>query len=143
MIRALMLLFLCGLIPMVGYAQRGDKLVSDHRARLSATMHADTTALAGWLHPKLRYVHSNGLVEDKSDHLQHVGVGRIQYASMADSLPVSVQRWGNTALMEGLMLVSGTYEGRDFRVRLYYTAVYRKKGARWRLRTWQSTRLSD
>lgn len=141
MFRMLFLLPCCLLSASLS-AQSG-KILTHHRARLEATTNADTAALSIWLDPGLRYVHSNGLVEDKHAHLQHVESGRIHYASMTDNLAPAVARWGRTALMEGLLLVSGTYEGRDFRVGLHYTAVYRKSNGRWRLRAWQSTRVAS
>jgi ketosteroid isomerase-like protein len=98
----------------------------------------DTAALRALLHPDLLYIHSNGLEESANDLVASVAAGDIVYESFEPQQAPRVQTFGETALVDGLVRVSGKYQGEAFAVDLRYTSVYRKVRGRWVLIRWQS-----
>lgn len=132
-------LLIC-LFVVSGPLQGQDKAILDAEiARFKAQTQQDAMALQLLLHDDLYYLHSNGLVEDKSDFITSVNSGKITYQEM---YPVErrLRRFGKTAIITGLVKVRGLYEGQAFDIDLYYTSVYRKERGRWQLLSWQSTR---
>ena len=109
--------------------------------RIAALVAADTARLGPLLSADLRYVHSNGTVDDKASFLDLVGTGRTRYvafepAGRSFSFPAP-----------GLALETGTArlrvenaEGaRD--LMLAFLAVWRWERGGWRFLAWQSARL--
>lgn len=128
--------------PVVGLAQssKNPSVLQDELRRFEAMMRRDTAELACWLSEELLYRHSNGLLEDRSAHLEAIASGALVYERIArDS--AHVQRYGRTAIVQGVARVSGRLQQAPFDLRLAYLAVYRKRGGRWQLLRWQSTRL--
>ena len=110
--------------------------------RFRAQVEQDAVALQSLLHDDLYYLHSNGLIESKSDFITSATSGKITYQEM---MPVesTLRRFGKTAVITGLVLVRGLYQGQSFDIGLYYTSIYRKERGRWQLLSWQSTRKPD
>ncbi len=125
-----------------GFAQKNATLRSDHQARFEAMVQADTAVLTAYLDPRLRYIHSNGLVENLKTHVQTVSSRKIVYERFEEAIEPEWFVWGKTALVQGRVGVGGLYEGTPFQVSLWYTAVYRKKAGKWRLVSWQSTKAT-
>jgi hypothetical protein len=115
-------------------------LAEQHRARFHAMTTADTALLATYLDPALRYVHSNGLNENYREHLINVAAGKIKYELFREEQQPDIKLWDQTGLVQGRLEVSGLYEGTPFEVTLWYLAVYRLEGNRWKLVSWQSTK---
>lgn len=132
------------LLPLTGLAQSGhDKKILDvEQRRFEAMIRKDTAALRSMLADDLVYLHSNALLEDKAEHIRAIVSGRLVYQKMVRE-QANVRRYGSTALVNGIVQVSGILNGTPFDVRLAYSAVYRKKGGRWRLANWQSTRMNE
>jgi ketosteroid isomerase-like protein len=129
------LLFL--LIPLASWSQHEAVIANEH-LRFQAQINRDTSLLAYLLHDDLYYLHSNGLAESKADFMASVGSAKIVYQEMIPRQQ-KIRRYGKTALLTGLLQVSGLYEGSPFDVELYYTSVYLKKKGSWYLVSWQST----
>lgn len=115
------------------------KVLQAEQSRFEAMMQRDTVALAQQTDDALFFIHSNALKESKTAFISSVGSGRIVYQSMKPT-PLAFQRWGRTAVLNGSVAVEGIYKGSPFKMTLLYTSVYRKKGGRWKLVRWQSTK---
>ena len=111
------------------------------RSRFALMIAADTTALRQELHPDLLYLHSNGLEESADDLVASVASGKIDYQSFEPLQDSHVQIFDNIALVDGLVRVTGLYQGDAFAVDLRYTSVYQKVDGRWLLIRWQSTKV--
>ncbi len=109
--------------------------------RFEAQVLRDTASLARLLSEDLIYVHSNALVESKTDFLRSVGGGGIRYLEIRKLEGGTVSVWGKTALSQGIVEVKGLYQGNEFQMALRYTSIYRKEKGIWRLYSWQSTRI--
>jgi len=122
----------------------GQGLLQSEDARFRAQVEKDVAALDELVADELIYIHSNALVESKSDFLASVQSGKIVYAAMAAEDGRSVRPYGRkTAVVNGVVKVSGQYQGGQFDIRLRYTALYRKIKKVWQLTRWQSTRIPD
>jgi len=109
--------------------------------RIAALVAADTARLAPLLSADLRYVHSNGTIDDKASFLDLVGTGRTRYMAYD---PV-----GRTVSFpaSGIALETGTARLRvenaegAREMTLAFLAVWRWERGAWRFLAWQSARL--
>jgi len=135
------LLAVCGLLACPGLSSAQKTIVLSEQMRFSAQISQDTAALHRLLADDLVYIHSNALVETKTDFIRSVGGGGIRYLAMSSTSPAEIRQWGKTAVAVGIVSVRGLYQGTEFDMRLRYTSVYRKNKGIWQLSSWQSTRL--
>ena len=138
-------IFFCFALLVAGLIQlsaQDNAIFESEQARFKAQVEQNGTALQSLLHNDLYYLHSNGLIETKADFIASVNSGKITYQEM---FPIerALKRFGKTAIITGLVLVRGSYQGQSFSITLYYTSVYRKEDGRWQLLNWQSTRKPD
>lgn len=109
--------------------------------RFNAQVEKDTVLLRRILSDDLVYIHSNALEETKSDFLHSIKTGNITYNSMQPEPGRAIRNFGKTGISNGIVQVKGLIQGNPFEVRLRYTAVYVKQKKRWRLVSWQSTKI--
>ncbi len=130
------------LAPLLLTAQ-ADVLASED-ARFAAQTTRDTLSLSRLLADELVYIHSNALVETKADFIHSVGTGRIVYQRMTPEPARRVRALGRqAAIVDGIVHVTGQFQGNTFDMRLRYTAAYRRHKGAWRLVSWQSTRINN
>ncbi len=127
-------------LPQLTFAQAdaAPGVLEAESTRFAAMISADTAALRTMLHPDLLYIHSNGLEESANDLVSSVAAKNVVYQSFDPQQILRVQTFGKTALVDGLVRVSGRYQGDAFLVDLRYTSVYRKVDDKWLLVRWQS-----
>jgi len=122
--------------PPVISALRADK------ARLAAMMAGDGEALGRLLSDQLRFVHSDGRVESKSDYVKNLMAGDTAYADAKTS------ELETTQVANDVVVVIGSQEmrkrlGTDWSsIKLRYLAVWRNENGVWRMVAWQSARPS-
>ena len=137
-----LVMYLIGTSQIVfGQAATTSPVLAAELDRFEAMTTSDTAALRGMLHPDLLYIHSNGLEELAEELVSSVAAGAIVYQSFEPQQAPRVQIFGKTALADGLVRVSGLYQGKPFAMDLRYTSVYRKVNGRWLLIRWQSTKV--
>ncbi len=108
--------------------------------RFEAMTKKDTAFLQKVLADDLTYNHSNGLFENKKEHIQNIKTGKLIYQSM-DSEELSIRLFKKTAVMNGLVKVTGVLKDKTFNIRLRYTDVYVKKRGQWQLVAWHSVKV--
>ncbi len=116
-------------------------MLESEQIRFQAQTTRDTALLVRLLADNLVYIHSNALVERKADFLRSVSGGGIRYLSIRKMEDSAVSQWGKTAVSHGLVEVKGLYQGNEFDMTLRFTSVYRREKGRWKLYSWQSTRV--
>lgn len=116
-------------------------LLDTETQRFAAMIARDTVQLRALLADELVYIHSNGLVESKKEHLQSIGSGHLVYNRMERAPDTRVRHYGKWAITNGIVQATGVLAGNPFDFKLRYTAVYNWKHGKWRLVNWQSTRL--
>jgi len=109
--------------------------------RFRAMTANDVDSLATLLSEDLVYVHSDGMVESKGEFLQRLRSGALRYHSI-EPMEVSVRSYGRAAVVTGRARIDVTNAAARRSLDMRYTAVYRSKGHRWQLVSWQSTRIA-
>jgi ketosteroid isomerase-like protein len=108
--------------------------------RFHAMVQNDLKSLAALLAENLVYMHTDGVVESKSEFLARLRSGSLRYRSIAPT-DVRVRTFGSTAIITGRSQMAVTNGGSEREFEILYTAVYVVVGDRWQLVSWQSTRI--
>lgn len=116
------------------------KVLDQESSRFEAMIKADTSALRPMLAEDLIYVHSNGMKESKTDHLNAIAARKLVYQKM-ERQEANVRFYGKMTLVNGKLKAMGLINNNVFDIQLAYLAVYHKKKGVWQLVSWQSTRL--
>lgn len=127
----------------VSFAQ-SNSIISAENQRFEAMVKQDTVFLFAALAPDLHYIHSNGLEETRKQHVEAITSGKIVYKKFERVSEVEVRSLArHVALLNGVVLVEGTFDQNPFSVKLRYTSIYRRENRRspWKLLNWQSTRI--
>jgi hypothetical protein len=132
----LVLLWLALVLPLC--SQNGRELDS---LRFSKMISRDTAFLVKYLDSYLLYIHSNGLVEDRNDHLNNIAKGSIIYQNFQIKDARYIRKKDNL-FGRGLIHVQGIYKGTEFSVSLRFSNIYKKTKGVWRLLYWQSTKIA-
>lgn len=133
-------LILWGCFMGTGHAQQEAEAISRIESkRYEAMTKADTGYLRFILSDDLVYTHSNGLVETKTDFIQSISSKKIVYKQIGVR-EQKVKLHQKTAVVTGVLHVSGSLNGKDFDIDLRYTNVYIKE-KEWRLLAWQSLKI--
>lgn len=121
----------------------GEQAVIDtERQRFDAQVKQDYDVLDRVLANDLVYAHSNGKFDTKESYIQSIRDGKSIYDSI-DILEQKVRIYGNTAIINGKILIKATNNGETINTNLRYTDVYVRKGKQWQLVTWQSLKVPN
>lgn len=105
-----------------------------------AMLRIDTVALRQLLHEQLSVGHSNGLVENKDELLQHLRSGYLKYSSIAQEGKADIRFVEHVATVRREIKVSGSLQGTAFDVTLQVLEVWLLANKRWQLLCRQSIR---
>jgi ketosteroid isomerase-like protein len=132
------------LLPVLCFAQSKKQLALQaiELQRFEAMTTKDTALLRKLLAEDLTYLHSNGLLENKEEHIANIGAGKLVYRTMEPS-EMRVRIHGKSAIVNGILHVTGNLGEKAFDLRLRYTDVYFKRKGTWKLAAWQSLKLED
>ncbi len=118
------------------------EVLKREEARFTAMLKADLAVLEDVLADDLTYVHSSGNLDGKRDFIESVRSGRVKYHSF-DRDGVAVRMYGDTAVVTGRGHVLVESAAAQLDLRLFFTDVYVRRGGKWRMVAWQSTRLPE
>lgn len=108
-------------------------------ARTAALIAADRPALDGTLARELRYVHSNGLTQDRATYLDAAVGGAMQYRVIKPLERQARAVSATAVLVTGSNHVEVVLNGKPLQADVLYTAVYVQEGGAWKMTAWQST----
>jgi len=108
--------------------------------RFDAMVRGDTAALDGLLADDLVYTHSSGKVDSKASLIDDIKAGRLRYKVIRPEDP-RLGVYGDTAVATGQAAVEVNNRGQELNMKLRYIDVWVKRGGRWQMVAWQSTRL--
>jgi ketosteroid isomerase-like protein len=109
-------------------------------ARFAATLKGDLAALQTLIGDDLIYTHSSAKVETKQEFLDLLKSGFYQYKAITPS-DLRVRVYGDTALVNGVAEIDVVNDGTPRHIKLRFLEAWVKRGGRWQLTTWQSTRF--
>lgn len=137
---AFFLLLLFSVVTGFSQSKKQLKFEALERQRFKAMTTKNTAALEVMLSDQLTYTHSNGLIEDKQQHLENIRTGKLQYRSIQPE-EMKLRFYRRTVVGTGIVNVTGVLNEKEFTVRLRFTDVYVKQKGKWRLAAWQSLKL--
>jgi hypothetical protein len=110
--------------------------------RFAAMTQQDIPFLESVLAENVTYAHSNGLVENKAQHLENIRTGKITYQEIKVE-ESNTRVFKKTAVTTGIINVIGLYKGSSFGLRLGFTDVYVKQKRQWKLAAWRSVKIEN
>ncbi len=93
----------------------------------------DSAQLANVLLPDTRFVHSNGLVQSRTEILSDFRTRHLEYFEIAARDTTVRVYQDNTAIVNGRMRVRGAIDGKPYETDLLYTETWVRSRGRWRL----------
>ncbi len=125
-------------------AQSDDRsrLIALERRRIEAMTHRDTTMLSGLLADSLIYIHSSGVIDNKSSFLKDIASGRITYLFiLPEKVTASID--GNYAWIYGRANVRFKLASMTGNIDQYisFIEVYQHKRYQWQLVLCQNARI--
>jgi ketosteroid isomerase-like protein len=123
-------------------ADNGKMIIELDRKRMQAMAEKDIATLNDVLADDLIYTHSSARLDTKQSLIGNMQSGSTVYQSVVPS-DVKAQDLGDAVVLTGVARIKVTSGGKpmDFGVR--FTDVYAKRGGKWQMVTWQSTKLPD
>lgn len=112
------------------------------QARLAAMMAGDGGALGQLMSDQLRFVHSDGRVESKTEYVKNLMAGDTAYADAKTSEVETLQVDANVVVILGVQQMRKKLGSTWSDIKLRYLAVWRNENGAWRMAAWQSARPS-
>jgi ketosteroid isomerase-like protein len=112
------------------------------RKRMTAMAQKDIATLNEVIADDLVYTHSSARLDTKASLIGNMESGSTVYTSVVPS-DVKAQDLGDTVVLTGSCRISVNAGGRPNSFGVRFTDVYAKRGGKWQMVTWQSTRLPD
>ena len=121
-------------------AGNGQTVIDLDRKRMQAMVAKDITTLESLLADDLVYTHSSARLDTKQSLIGNMESGSTVYTSVEPS-DVKAQDLGDTVVLTGVAQIKVTANGAPNAFGVRFTDVYARRGGRWQMVTWQSTRL--
>ena len=122
--------------------QDEQELLRCQQRRLAAMVAVDLATLDELLAEDMTYTHSSGTLESKTQHLDALRSGRLNYESLtADDVRVRI--YGDVGIVTGTSTIGVASGGQSRILRVRFTDVYHRANGRWQMVAWQSTRLPE
>ena len=123
-------------------AGNGQLIIDLDKKRMSAMAQKDIATLNELISDDLIYTHSSARLDTKQSLIGNMESGSTVYTSVVPS-DVKAQDLGDTVVLTGTCRIGVNSGDRANSFGVRFTDVYAKKGGRWQMVTWQSTRLPD
>ena len=123
-------------------ADNGQLVIDLDRQRMAAMAQKDRAKLDALIAEDLVYTHSTARLDTKQSLIGNMQSGATVYTSVVPS-DVKAQDLGDTVVLTGSCRIGVNAGGRPNSFGVRFTDVYARRGGRWQMVTWQSTRLPD
>jgi Domain of unknown function (DUF4440) len=121
-------------------ANNSDTVIELDRKRMQAMSDKDLATLDGLLADDLIYTHSSARVDSKQSLIANMKSGATVYSSIEPS-EVKAQDLGDAVVLTGVAWIKVASQGKQLDFGVRFTDAYAKRGGRWQMVAWQSTRL--
>src|SRR5262245_24166736 len=106
-----------------------------------AYIHRDLAALERILADDYIGIDEEGNVTKKADEITLTKAGDLVIKSVSRIEPLTVRLHGGAAIVTGFSIVNQQYKGADVTGRFRFTIVCIQEGGRWRIASWQGSRV--
>ena len=121
-------------------AGNGQAVVDLDKKRMQAMAKKDIATLEAVLADDLVYTHSSARLDTKRSLIDAMVSGATVYTGVEAS-DVKAQDLGDTVVLTGIAQIKVVSNGTPNAFGVRFTDVYAKRGGKWQMVTWQSTRL--
>ena len=123
-------------------AGNGDMVIELDRKRMTAMAQKDIATLNELIADDLIYTHSSARLDTKQSLIGNMESGSTVYTSVVPS-DVKAQDLGDSVVLTGNCRISVNSGGNAMSFGVRFTDVYARRGGKWQMVTWQSTRTPD
>ena len=123
-------------------ADNGQMIIDLDKKRMTAMAQKDIATLNELIADDLVYTHSTARLDTKQSLIGNMESGSTVYTSVVPS-DVKAQDLGDAVVLTGSCRIGVNAGGRANSFGVRFTDVYARRGGRWRMVSWQSTRLPD
>lgn len=121
-------------------ANNAETVLELDRKRMQAMSDKDLATLDSLLADDLIYTHSSARVDSKQSLIANMKSGATVYSSIEPS-DVKAQDLGDAVVLTGVAWIKVASQGKQLDFGVRFTDAYAKRGGRWQMVAWQSTRL--
>lgn len=119
-----------------------ETVVALDRERMQAMARKDIAALNKLLADDLIYCHSTARIDTKQSLVGAMESGATVYTGVEPS-DIKAQELGDAVVLTGIARINVVSNGKPNAFGVRFTDVWGKRGGRWQMVTWQSTRLPE
>lgn len=123
-------------------AGNGETIIALDRKRMEAMAKKDIATLEAVIADDLIYCHSSARLDTKASLIGNMQSGSTVYSSVVPS-EVKAQDLGDAVVLTGLADIKVTSGGKPMAFRVRFTDVYAKRGGKWQMVVWQSTKVPE
>jgi ketosteroid isomerase-like protein len=123
-------------------AGNGETVIELDRKRMTAMAQKDIATLNELIADDLIYTHSSARLDTKQSLIGNMESGSTVYTSVVPS-DVKAQDLGDAVVLTGNCRISVNSGGNAMSFGVRFTDVYARRGGKWQMVTWQSTRTPD
>jgi len=121
-------------------AGNGQEIMDLDKKRMRAMAEKDFATLEAVLADDLVYTHSSARLDTKQSLIGNMKSGSTVYTSVEAS-DVKAQDLGDVVVLTGVAQIKVVSNGTPNAFGVRFTDVYAKRGGKWQMVTWHSTRL--
>ena len=123
-------------------AGNAETIIALDKKRMTAMAERDYATLNELIADDLVYAHSTARLDTKQSLIANMQSGGTVYTSVVPS-DVKAQDLGDAVVLTGTCRIGVNAGGRANNFGVRFTDVYARRGGRWQMVAWQSTRLPD
>lgn len=123
-------------------ADNGKMIIDLDRKRMQAMAAKDIATLNEVLADDLIYTHSSARLDTKQSLIGNMQSGSTVYQSVEPS-EVKAQDLGDAVVLTGVAHIKVNSGGKPMAFGVRFTDVYAKRGGKWQMVSWQSTKLPE
>ena len=139
-IKALLSIFLFVLLATHARAGVTDDIAALEDQRMAAYLTSDPVPLKKIFADELIYVHSSGIADSKQQIIESFTSNDLKIHKF-DREDTKVREIGDLMLATAIGNIELTYKGKDLKIKLRYSALYKKNPSGWQIVYYQGTRL--
>jgi hypothetical protein len=128
-------IFICSCISLTSFSQKvtDEERVMDLSAKKWVWMiKKNYDSLESLLHERVTYIHSNGWSQNKKEFIEDLKSGKLVMKS-AEISTQNTQIFAQTAIVNGMIKISGETKGTPFSTELIFNEGYIKEKGKWLL----------